>query len=271
MVREPVPPPTIPIVPATQGTSLLRCAEIFHSIQGEGSLMGTESVFVRTTGCNLRCWFCDTPYTSWEPEGEQLSSREVLDRVLKFGSRHVVLTGGEPLLQPALIPLSVALREQKQHVTVETAGTVYRPVAADLMSISPKLSNSTPEESRSLKWSRRHAQQRENRNVVTRLMAEYLYQLKFVVEQPEDLPEILTYLEAFPQVTAERVWLMPEARTQQEHADKRAWLEPLAASHGFRFAHGCTSNCGETCGEVARFLQRERREGTTLPPAIADS
>lgn len=236
MVREPATPPLPQNSPPRPGTSLLRCAEIFRSIQGEGSLMGKESVFVRTTGCNLRCWFCDTPYTSWEPEGKHLTCGEVLERVLACGASHVVLTGGEPLLQPALVPLSKTLQGQKQHVTVETAGTVYRPVAADLMSISPKLSNSTPDASRSAKWSRRHATLRENRDVITRLISEYPYQLKFVVEQREDLPEILSYLEQFSQVTAERVWLMPEARTQAEHAEKRAWLEPLAGSHGFRFA-----------------------------------
>ncbi len=62
----------------------MRIAEIFRSLQGEGRLTGVESVFVRTSGCNLRCGFCDTPYASWSPEGEDLSVDEILERVKSF-------------------------------------------------------------------------------------------------------------------------------------------------------------------------------------------
>ena len=130
----------------------MRVAEIFRSVQGEGRLTGTESVFVRTSGCNLRCSYCDTPYASWSPEGEDLSVDEVATRVeglavaASEGRRtvgHVVLTGGEPMLFSELIPLCAALRQAGRHVTIETAGTLYLPVECDLMSISPKMSNST--------------------------------------------------------------------------------------------------------------------------------
>ena len=127
----------------------MRIAEIFRSLQGEGLLTGTPSVFVRTSGCNLRCWFCDTPYTSWEPEGEDFSVDEILQRVdgllgADKSCRHAVLTGGEPMLFAELVPLAAALRQRGLHITIETAGTLYLPLACDLMSISPKLSNSTP-------------------------------------------------------------------------------------------------------------------------------
>src|SRR5881394_3201980 len=122
----------------------MRIAEIYASLQGEGLLTGTPSVFVRTTGCNLRCWFCDTPYTSWQPEGEQRSWESVRDEVLTRDVEHVVITGGEPMLQRDVVPLSRALAEQGRLITIETAGTIYRPVAAHLMSISPKLANSSP-------------------------------------------------------------------------------------------------------------------------------
>ncbi|HYW79240.1 MAG TPA: 7-carboxy-7-deazaguanine synthase QueE, partial [Thermoguttaceae bacterium] len=74
----------------------MRIAELFQSIQGEGRLTGTESVFVRVAGCNLRCSFCDTPYASWSPEGQGMSIEQIIARVESFGTRHVVLTGGEP-------------------------------------------------------------------------------------------------------------------------------------------------------------------------------
>ena len=95
----------------------MRIAEIFHSVQGEGEFSGTPSVFVRTTGCNLRCWFCDTPYTSFKAEGLQRDWQDVLQEVLEFDCLHVVLTGGEPLLQPDLLPLAHALRQQRRIVT----------------------------------------------------------------------------------------------------------------------------------------------------------
>src|SRR5215470_12738195 len=124
----------------------MRIAEIFYSRQGEGFLTGTDSVFVRASGCNLRCWYCDTPYTSWEPEGDDLSVEEILrqvDEMLAADRKceHAVLTGGEPMLFAELVPLAEALRERGLHITVETAGTLYLPMACDLMSISPKLAN----------------------------------------------------------------------------------------------------------------------------------
>src|SRR5438477_971581 len=127
---------------STRSSTRMKIAEIFYSVQGEGGLVGVPSIFVRTSGCNLRCSWCDTPYTSWNPEGADLSIPEILDRTAQFGAaRHVVLTGGEPMIAPGIIELSERLHERGLHVTVETAGTVFTPVACDLMSISPKLSN----------------------------------------------------------------------------------------------------------------------------------
>ena len=98
----------------------MRIAEIYHSIQGEGELTGTPSTFVRTSGCNLRCTFCDTPFTSWEPEGDDLSVRRIVEAVSELGCPHVVLTGGEPMLFAELIPLCEKLRADGRHITIET-------------------------------------------------------------------------------------------------------------------------------------------------------
>ena len=211
----------------------MRIAEIFHSIQGEGEYAGTPSVFVRTTGCNLRCWFCDTPYTSIRPEGSHRDWQEVLRAVLEFECPHVVLTGGEPLLQPEIVPLAQALRDEHRIVTVETAGTIFRPVEADLMSISPKLSNSTPHLVN--RWLERHERDRDRPGALRQLMSRSRYQLKFVVDQPVDLDEISRYLERFPEVVAEQVWLMPQGISQEELAEKAKWLGPATERLGFRF------------------------------------
>ena len=144
----------------------MRIAEIFRSIQGEGSLTGTESVFVRASGCNLRCSFCDTPYASWSPEGEDLAVEEIVGRVAQFDCRHVVLTGGEPMLFAESIPLCAELRRADRHITIETAGTLYLPVECDLMSISPKLSNSNPSPADDARWARRHEKNRHRPEVI---------------------------------------------------------------------------------------------------------
>jgi len=117
----------------------MRIAEIYASLQGEGILAGTPSVFVRTSGCNLRCHWCDTPFTSWEPVGEQRPVDDVFETVMALDRDHVVITGGEPLLFPDVADLTGALRERGLHVTIETAGTIWLDTGADLVSISPKL------------------------------------------------------------------------------------------------------------------------------------
>src|ERR1700722_8035561 len=74
--------------------SPLNIAEIFYSVQGEGMLVGVPSVFIRLSGCNLRCTWCDTPYASWEPEGDEMFLGTVLADVRGRWSTHVVVTGG---------------------------------------------------------------------------------------------------------------------------------------------------------------------------------
>lgn len=214
----------------------MKIAEIYHSVQGEGLLTGVPSVFVRTSGCNLRCWFCDTPYTSWEPEGRDLSLDEIVAQVEEWNCRHVVVTGGEPMLFAELVPLCELLRATGRHVTIETAGTLYLPVACDLMSISPKLASSAPSSVEHAYWSRRHARQRHRPRVVRRLLAEYAeYQLKFVIDTPADLDDVEIYLKAFPNVSRDRVLLMPQG-TDSEHLEARTeWLRPYCRSHGLVF------------------------------------
>ena len=159
----------------------MKLSEIFYSIQGEGSLIGIPSVFVRATGCNLRCVWCDTPYTSWQPEGEDWTLDAIMERVISYSASHVVVTGGEPMISPEILQLTSSLREAGMHITIETAGTVFHPVACDLMSISPKLKTSTPTEREGGRWAAQHERLRYQPAVLQRLVSEYSYQLKFVV------------------------------------------------------------------------------------------
>ncbi len=214
----------------------MRIAEIYASIQGEGLLTGRESIFIRTSGCNLRCWFCDTPYTSWTPEGVDLSVAEVLARAAQWATtEHVVITGGEPMLQPDLAPLTAELRALGKHLTIETAGTLDLPVACDLISISPKRANSTPTVERDARWHVRHERDRHAPDVVRRLIAEHAYQIKFVIDAPADCQDVETYLAEITEIDRSRVLLMPQGTTVEELAARTVWLEPYCAERGLQF------------------------------------
>jgi len=209
----------------------LRIAEIFHSIQGEGSLVGVPSVFVRTSGCNLRCVWCDTPYTSWHPEGDDWPIDRILAAVDAYPARHVVVTGGEPMIARGIEELTAALGARNLHITIETAGTIFAPVACDLMSISPKLANSTPAGD----WSERHERLRIQPDVLRRLMSTYDHQLKFVISSPEDITEmrdLLTTLDADPA----KVILMPEGIAPETLRERGIWLAEICKQQGFRYS-----------------------------------
>jgi 7-carboxy-7-deazaguanine synthase len=209
----------------------LKIAELFYSIQGEGSLVGVPSVFIRTSGCNLRCSWCDTPYTSWRPEGAEMPLDRIVDEVKAYPARHVVVTGGEPLISPEIVALTERLRDLGLHITIETAGTVIEPVACDLMSISPKLSNSTPEG----EWAARHDRLRIQPAALLELMARYEYQLKFVIERPEDVEEARALIEQLG-AARERVILMPEGTDRNVLRERSVWLAEICKREGFRFS-----------------------------------
>ena len=209
----------------------MKIAELFYSIQGEGSLVGVPSVFIRTSGCNLRCSWCDTPYTSWKPEGEDHTIPEIMDVVRGYPARHVVVTGGEPMIAPEIVPLTKALREAALHITIETAGTVFHPVVCDLMSISPKLANSTPEGS----WAAQHERIRIQPVALAQLIERYDYQLKFVIARPADLEEVKALVQQLG-APAERVILMPEGTDAAALRDRALWLAEICKCEGYRFS-----------------------------------
>jgi 7-carboxy-7-deazaguanine synthase len=213
----------------------LNVSEIFYSLQGEGMLAGTPSVFVRLSGCNLRCAWCDTPYTSWAPEGGQMPLETLLAEVPHYEATHVVVTGGEPMIAPDIVDLTRGLKELDLHITIETAGTVYQPVICDLMSISPKLANSTPWEREGGRWAPQHERLRYQPEVLRRLMAEYEYQLKFVVSEAGDIAEIEKILE---ETGAERgrAMLMPEGTTAETIGERAGWIAEICKREHFRYS-----------------------------------
>jgi 7-carboxy-7-deazaguanine synthase len=159
---------------------------------------------------------------------------EILGDVRKRWASHAVITGGEPMIQ-AIAPLTERLKEMDLHITIETAGTVYQKVACDLMSISPKLANSTPHRREGGKWAAKHESLRYQPQVLRALMGEYPYQLKFVVAQPEDAEEIAKIVRETGADPA-RVVLMAEGTTPEVIYDRAKWLVELCKRERYRYS-----------------------------------
>jgi len=215
-------------------------SEIFHSIQGEGELTGVPSVFVRTSGCNLRCTWCDTPYASWNPEGETRAVADILRAIEAHpATRHVVLTGGEPMIAKDIRLLADAVRASGRHITIETAGTVApEGIACDLASLSPKLLNSAPDALEHATWRRKHEATRWQPDVIRAWIDAYPYQFKFVIARPADVDELEHMLAALGrEIPRHKVLLMPEGTSLDKIRSRAVWLGELCKARGYRYAH----------------------------------
>jgi len=202
----------------------MQVSEIFYSLQGEGFLAGLPSVFVRLSGCPLRCTWCDTKYAWDKAAGTNYSIEKILLTVRKYRTKFVVVTGGEPMINPDLPQLLQELKACEKHITVETAGIVYIPdLPCDLMSISPKL-NSAAEDSK------------PDTAVLRQLTDSYDYQLKFVVDSETDLPWIQQTVENIGGINREKTMLMPQAATRDEYLAKSPMVASLCKSSGFAFS-----------------------------------
>jgi len=217
----------------------MRVVEIFYSLQGEGRLAGVPSVFVRLAGCPLRCRWCDTKYAWQLTEGADYNVEKIIAAIKKWPCAHVVITGGEPMIKADFSPraemseLARGLKKLGKHITIETAGIAFVPdLPCDLMSISPKLGNSTPKQAT---LARTHEQFRLDLAVLGKLMENYDYQLKFVVHVRDDLEEILRVIEELPSTDPARVMLMPQAATKEELLAKSPLVADLCKRTGFTF------------------------------------
>lgn len=214
----------------------LRVAECFTSIQGEGIWAGTPSSFIRISGCNLRCSWCDTKYASWNPEGPTMPIDEIVESV---AAQHVVVTGGEPMMFDGVVPLAAELKRRGKVITIETAGTVYRDLRCDLMSISPKLSNSTPRNEAGPGWTARHEQTRLDLAPLARLVGAYSCQLKFVVNPEERMDRQLDEIDALLSQLPEHshpILLMAEGTDSETLNRRERELAPVCVERGWRLS-----------------------------------
>ena len=209
--------------------------EIFHSLQGEGAAVGTPAVFLRLAMCNLACTWCDTKYTwDWENydygrEVASLDIPQVEQAILAFGCPHLVITGGEPLLQQQeLAPLVASLKNNGFYCEVETNGTILpnAQLAQDVgqWNVSPKLATS--------------GNLLERRNL-PRVLATFSLlpnsYFKFVIVEPEDIQEVCSLVDGNG-LARDRVILMPEGRTPETIQARSGWVSQACVQEGFRFS-----------------------------------
>ena len=218
----------------------MKISELFFSIQGEGELTGIPSVFVRTSGCNLRCRWCDTKYSSWTPEGENVDIEELVERVCSYPARHVVITGGEPMIAKDIKEFVDLLKQSGKHITIETAGTIApNGIQCDLASISPKLSDSTPEKGEiSEEWIERHDSTRIDHDILNEWIDSYEFQLKFVVSRKEEINEVKCIIDKIESdILPEKVLLMPEGTDSETIHSRYDMLVDLCKENGFRMCN----------------------------------
>jgi 7-carboxy-7-deazaguanine synthase len=202
-------------------------SEIFYSLQGEGCLAGMPSIFIRIAGCPLRCKFCDTAYAGDAKAGKKLSINQILAQIKKYPTKYIVITGGEPLICPNLSLLCKALKNY--HTTIETAGIKFVPgLKCDLMSISPKLSNAY------LKKSDKDIYLKIDE--LQKLIKNYDYQLKFVIENEKDVKEVQQILKKLKNIDQSKVMLMPQAKNPAEYLKRSFLVSRLCKKHGFVFS-----------------------------------
>ena len=218
---------------------MFKHSEIFSSIQGEGKLTGVPSTFFRTSYCNLRCaWgdnLCDTPYTSWSPEQKEISVEDAFQEIKALGNHHVVITGGEPFLWKDELQELCGKLYADHHITIETNATIFHPVQADLISMSPKLASSTPWK-QDTKWAKKHDRMRISISTIQNFMLYHDYQLKFVITDGSELDEIQSIVNQLARIDKNNIMLMPEGITAEEIREKQEFIVGICQQFGWRYS-----------------------------------
>lgn len=248
---------------------MLPVIEIFYSIQGEGRYVGTPSIFMRVSGCNLRCVFkgsiCDTPYSSFNPEKSKYeNNQQILDDILKLLEKNpqadLVVTGGEPLLyQDELTWLFGQLMDEypELNITVETNGTIIPKNNfadyVDLFSVSPKLSTSV-DTNHDVLITKEQVERHNNTRINITALARFYYLqsvFKFVYSGPECVDEIkdlhksiVDYWNKKPMFSdsdlilsnlQDSTYLMPEGITQEQLNNSREECVNVCLEQGWKF------------------------------------
>lgn len=213
-----------------------RLIESVEDLNRDGEVVTLTTVCGSYVAAGYLAKNCDTPHASWDAEGENVGVDEIVRRVLEFGARHVVLTGGEPMIMPDVVALCSALKAHGRHLTMETAATVYQPVEIDLASLSPKLSNSTPVDRAGGRFAALHERQRINLDVIQRFIDTAPdFQLKFVVSGPADVEETQSLLRGLRNWEPSDVLLMPEGTDAETLEGRAPWLSDVCKKTGFRY------------------------------------
>ena len=194
--------------------------------------MGVPSVFIRTSGCNLRCAWCDTPYTSWKPEGAELPLEQILDEVKAHPARHVVVTGGEPMIAPEIVPLTERLRALGLHITIETAGTVFRAGGLRPDEHQPQALqlHAGGAMGRAARSPAHPARRTCGIDGALRIPAQVRDR-----QSADDLEEVRALVETL-RAARERVILMPEGTDRDVLRERSLWLAEICKDEGFRFS-----------------------------------
>jgi 7-carboxy-7-deazaguanine synthase len=216
----------------------IKITELFYSIQGEGLLAGRPSVFVRLAGCPLRCKFCDTPYSLDANAGKKISITKIIDEIKKSSCDYVVITGGEPMINSHIALLCEEIKKLNRHITIETNGIKFiENLRCDLMSVSPKLSNAYENQADSEKFLKIDQLQK--------LINNYNYQLKFVIDKRQDLAEALQLLKKLKNIDTAKVLLMPQAKNIAEYLSKCPLVAELCKESNFTFCPRLQLEFGE--------------------------
>ena len=224
--------------------------ETYTCLQGEGKYIGIPHILIRVTGCRLRCQFsnsfCDTPYASWKPE----KGRFTLNDIVKFYEdnlhiKYTMITGGGPTIHPELLKELCKIGKDYGHtITIETEGSEFVQTVGDNISLSPKLSNSTPIPGTWMPFTNRevtekdkqqHEKWRRNYEAMWELIHNHPdYQLKPVISNEKDLKEVKD-LQKSLNIPNDKVWLMPEGLVEEELNKRRVWLMELCTEQGYNF------------------------------------